>query len=220
MCALHAHLENTQTAPQNQSRTPPHHQPQPLDISLSPIITSLLTCCVESALTVLQTLRTLADEDRIEAFLPFQIEDAFASAFLLYIIRVIAPSLVPDDHWGGNADFVLETLVVKGNLTAPLRRAELDHLKRVMGPFITELETSSGLIADGNAGAGAAGVDLAAGDVLGASGSNLGAGTGTEQAAELDWDIFSVEATVGLEPRELLDLAEQLDVEGIMHYVS
>lgn len=164
---------------------------------------------------MLQTLRTLADEDRIEAFLPFQIEDAFASAFLLYIIRVIAPSLVPDDHWVGNADFVLEKLVIMGNLTAPLRRAELDHLKRVMGPFIAELSGSE-LIANGNEAAGP-GVLAAEDDVLGES-ANLGAGTTAPEQAELDWDIFSVEATVGLEPRELLDLAEQLDVEGIMHY--
>ena len=52
MCALHTHIEMSET---QKSRT----------MSLSSAVASLLQCCVDSAQTVLQTLRTLADEDLI-----------------------------------------------------------------------------------------------------------------------------------------------------------
>ncbi|KAL2833299.1 fungal-specific transcription factor domain-containing protein [Aspergillus cavernicola] len=209
MCALHAHIECS--------------NPQSNHISLSPVVTSLLQCCVESAQTVLQTLRTLADENligisispkfpkcppypsnkptQIEAFLPFQIEDAFASAFLLHIIRVIAPSLAPEDHWLANADSVLDCLINKGNLSAPLRRAELDSLKRVMGP-LTSPQHGNNIYAVGNRG----------------QVQPVGENVDAPDAPELDWDTFGVETTIGLEPRELLDLAEQLDFQGVMSY--
>ncbi|KAL4763190.1 uncharacterized protein BDW70DRAFT_158039 [Aspergillus foveolatus] len=78
--------------------------PNSLAIPLSPVVYSLLHCCAESAQTVLQTLRTLVDSDRIEAFLPFQIEYAIASALLLGIFGVIAPTLAPEQTWLETAD--------------------------------------------------------------------------------------------------------------------
>ncbi|KAL2809371.1 hypothetical protein BJX63DRAFT_435240 [Aspergillus granulosus] len=210
MCALHAHIERSQTP----THPHPNNNPPTLSLSLSPVVMCLLSCCVDSAQTVLQTLRTLSDQESIEAFLPFQIEDAFASAFLLYIIRVIAPTLTPEDHWIENTDFVMERLVAKGNLAAPLRRAELDHLKRVIEPLMI-----------GSGSLGRTGCERERehlGALLPSTGPEL---QGEEETQghrngieELDWDIFGVEGTVGIEPVELLDLAEQLDIEGIMRY--
>ncbi|KAL4929552.1 uncharacterized protein BDV17DRAFT_298002 [Aspergillus undulatus] len=181
-----------------------------LAIPLSPTIISLLSCCVESAQTVLQTLRTLADSDLLEASLPFQIEDAFASTFLPYVIHVIAPPLAPQENLVGNAEFVMERLVRKGNLAAPLRRDELECLKRILGRF-TSMNDG---ITDENV-ANVAGHELRTGT---ASSSGFGLGSEQGQEQQFDWDIFAVDATIGLEPSQLLDLADQLDVQGIMDY--
>lgn len=37
---------------------------------------------------------------------------------------------------------------------------------------------------------------------------------------ELGWDVFDANMGIALSPRELLDLAEQLDVESLMHSVD
>ncbi|KAL4963252.1 uncharacterized protein BDV14DRAFT_177060 [Aspergillus stella-maris] len=241
MCALYAHIEHTQTASraqsQSQHNTPitkssPHQDNAPdanpsLAIPLSPTITTLLQCCVESAQTTLYTLRSLADSDLLEAFLPYQIEDAFASTFLLYVIHIIAPSLAPRENWAANAGFVLERLVSKGNLAAPMRRQELVVLDGMLGRF-------SGLH-------DAADVDGIAGPEFGAAQArvvsesesevptNIEVNMGLEstqvqvqqqeQESQFDWDIFAVDTTIGLEPSQLLNLADQLDVQGIMDYV-
>ncbi|KAL4798763.1 fungal-specific transcription factor domain-containing protein [Aspergillus venezuelensis] len=241
MCALHAHIEHTQTTSraqsQSQSNTPitdnsshqgnaPDTNPS-LAIPLSPTITTLLQCCVESAQTTLYTLRSLADSDLLEAFLPFQIEDAFASTFLLYVIHIIAPSLAPRENWAGNAEFVLEGLVSKGNLAAPMRKQELVVLEGMLGRF-------SGLD-DGGDEEGTAGsepgvaearvvsepeVPTSIGIHMGPSAQMQAHAQGQEQDQEsqFDWDIFAVDTTVGLEPSQLLDLADQLDAQGIMDY--
>ncbi|KAL4940410.1 hypothetical protein BDV06DRAFT_230348 [Aspergillus oleicola] len=234
MCALHAHIEHTQTSssrPQSQSHTPTTHNPplhpgtqpqnpsQTLAIPLSPTITSLLTHCIDSAQAVLHTLRNLADSDLLEAFLPFQIEDAFASTFLLYVIHVIAPSLAPRENWAGNAEFVLERLVSKGNLAAPLRREELGVLEGVLGRVLGNSNGGSG---EGGQVEDAPGANPAAeppASEIG-MGAGSGVGIGPEQEAEqqFDWDIFTVDGTIGLEPAQLLDLADQLDVQGVMDY--
>ncbi|KAL3437744.1 hypothetical protein BDV09DRAFT_192744 [Aspergillus tetrazonus] len=210
MCALHAHIEHAQNEPQlpNYPSTP-----IPLAIPLSPVVSSLLHCCVESAQTVLQTLRTLAESDRIEAFLPFQIEDAFASTFLLHIIGVIAPTLAPEETWLENADFVIDVLVRKGNLAAPLRKVELECLRRVVRPLTLANANPNSSVVRGEDGSDSCTTAIAG--TVGGNGRMTGLTPGPDQG--LDWDIFTVDATVGLEPQELFDLADQLDVQGVMN---
>ncbi|KAL4813094.1 hypothetical protein BDW67DRAFT_188091 [Aspergillus spinulosporus] len=211
MCALHAHLEHAQNEPQAPNY--PSTTPNPLAIPLSPVVSSLLHCCVESAQTVLQTLRTLADSDRIEAFLPFQIEDAFASTFLLHIICVIAPTLAPEETWLENADFVMDVLVRKGNLAAPLRKVELECLRRVVRPLtLANAKADSSVVRGEN---GSEGGNTAVAGTVDENGRTTGVVPVPDQ--ELDWDIFTVDATVGLEPQELFDLADQLDIQGVMN---
>ncbi|KAL4755170.1 hypothetical protein BDW72DRAFT_200202 [Aspergillus terricola var. indicus] len=191
------------------SSTTPNH----LAIPLSPVVSSLLHCCVESAQTVLQTLRTLADSDRIEAFLPFQIEDAFASTFLLHIISVIAPTLAPEETWLENADFVLDVLVRKGNLAAPLRKVELECLRRVERPLTLANANANSSVVRGEGGSESGNTAIAG--AVGGNGRMTGVVPGPDE--ELDWDIFTVNATVGLEPQELFELADQLDIQGVMN---
>ncbi|KAK1688938.1 fungal-specific transcription factor domain-containing protein [Colletotrichum godetiae] len=181
-------------------------------VSLTPPVASLLQSCVDSAQTVLRTLRVLGDEDLLEAFLPFQLEDAFSSAFLLYLIRVISPSLLHDDSWCENIKCVLDKMISKGSLVAPLRKLELSQLEHIMSaltPVGEEPPTPPPTSAAHHQ-----------------SQNHHGHGHGHEHGSFLDqmeeagWDIFDTSGMGGLSPQALLDLAERLDVEDLIQSVD
>ncbi|KAK1635885.1 fungal-specific transcription factor domain-containing protein [Colletotrichum phormii] len=181
-------------------------------LSLTPPVASLLQSCVDSAQTVLRTLRVLGDEDLLEAFLPFQLEDAFSSAFLLYLIRVISPSLLHDDSWCENIKCVLDKMISKGSLVAPLRKLELSQLEHIMSaltPVGEEPPTPPPTSAAHHQ-----------------SQNHHGHGHGHEHGSFLDqmeeagWDIFDTSGMGGLSPQALLDLAERLDVEDLIQSVD
>lgn len=141
-----------------------------------------------------------------DAFLPFQIEDASSSAFVLYLIRAIAPSLIQRDTWCDHLNCVLDKLIAKGNPAAPLRRKELQQLEQILAP-LTPRSTSSPLQP----------VSLhrethESVDTYGLDAVDVGDG--------FEWDLLGLNSSVSLPPRELLDLADQLDVESIMHSVG
>jgi proline utilization trans-activator len=142
-------------------------------------------------------LLTVAD-----AFLPFQIEDASSSAFVLYLIRAIAPSLISNDSWCDNLECVLDKLIAKGNLAAPLRRLELRQLEQILAPLTPRLTNYS----------------LPAASL--GDGSDNNEETYTFDQDEFEWDMLALNSSVSLPPRELLDLADQLDVDGIMQTVG
>ncbi|GKT82401.1 fungal specific transcription factor [Colletotrichum tofieldiae] len=169
------------------------------------LILSYHHSCVDSAQTVLRTLRVLGDEDLLEAFLPFQLEDAFSSAFLLYLIRVISPSLLHDDSWCENVTCVLDRMISKGSLVAPLRKLELSQLEHIMlalTPAGEEPPTPPPSTAHPQHHHGHE------------HGSFL------DQMEEAGWDIFDTSGMGGLSPQALLDLAERLDVEDLIQSVD
>ncbi|KAE8339618.1 hypothetical protein BDV24DRAFT_152591 [Aspergillus arachidicola] len=122
MCALNMHIDSAERQPSQ-------------SFCLSSPVASLLQCCADSAQKILQILRSLADDDLMDAFLPFQVEHASSSALVLYLIRSIAPSLITNESWCDNLDCVIEKLIVKGNIAAPLRKLELKHLDLMLTPL-------------------------------------------------------------------------------------
>lgn len=138
----------------------------------------------------------------VDAFLPFQIEDASSSAFVLYLIRAIAPSLISNDSWCDNLECVLDKLIAKGNLAAPLRRLELRQLEQILAPLTPRLANHS----------------LPAASL--GDGSDNNEETYTFDQDEFEWDMLALNSSVSLPPRELLDLADQLDVDSIMQSVG
>lgn len=211
MCALHMHIERTE---RQTSQT----------LSLSPPVASLLQCCADSAQTILQTLQTLADDDLMgmcwvsltlpeqttktppDAFLPFQIEDASSSAFVLYLIRAIAPSLIHSNTWCEHLKCVLDKLILKGSMAAPLRKQELKQLEQILAP-LTPKSTNTPLPPVGLS-EGAEELE----ETYDLDQVNVG--------EEFEWDLLGLNSSVSLPPRELLDLADQLDVESIMQSVG
>ncbi|KAG7129298.1 Proline utilization trans-activator like protein [Verticillium longisporum] len=187
MCALHMHIEQKDT-PNSQA------------IALAPPVASLMQSCVDSAQTVLHTLRVIGDEDLLEAFLPFQLEDAFSSAFILYLIRAITPALIQDNNWTENIRSALDKMISKGSIVAPLRKLELSQLEMV----------TAVLSPTGNVG-GCAKEPMAAA----VEHDEQEAAQTHDEADEAGWDMFMADCMIGLSPREMLDLAEQLGAESM-----
>lgn len=98
-------------------------------------IAALVQTSAESAMTITSSLSTLAEHDQIEAFLPFELEYAFASAMLLCILSALLPDYVPDHTWSRKSRFVLQTMIKKRNVVAQLRMSELDQLEALLTPF-------------------------------------------------------------------------------------
>lgn len=141
-----------------------------------------------------------------DAFLPFQVEDASSSAFVLYLIRAIAPSLIHNDTWCEHLECVLDKLIAKGNLAAPLRKQELGQLEQILAPLTPK--TAHSPLPPVNLHTQIDGSENAYGL------ENVDVGE------EFEWDLLGLNPSVSLPPRELLDLADQLEVENIMQSVG
>ncbi|KAI5459220.1 hypothetical protein BGZ63DRAFT_272938 [Mariannaea sp. PMI_226] len=198
MCALHMHIEHATTQVS-------------YGINLSPPVASLIQACVDSAQTVLRTLKALADQDLLESFLPFQIEYASSSGFLLHLITVICPHLIQDHTWRDNIDHILDTMITKGSLVAPLRKVELGQLEQKLSAFTPlgggrpDLQTPIVVGVD---------AETSEGHEEGSEGHE---NHGEPMIDESGWDHFAANAMTVLSPTELLDLAEQLDVDCLLY---
>jgi proline utilization trans-activator len=200
-------------------------------INLSAPVASLIQACVDSAQTVLRTLRALADEDllgrsnthhpyfykqtltyslNLESFLPFQVEYASSSGFLLHLITVICPHLIQDHSWRDDINYILDTMIAKGSLVAPLRKVELGQLEQKLSAFTPvtgqpDLPPSLTMNED---------IDPSREEIHHEENDEH------EQQPMIDesgWDHFAASAMAVLSPRELLDLAEQLDVDCLLY---
>lgn len=187
-------------------------------LTLSPPISNLLQACVDSAVAILKILRALEEHNLLgtkavcrlhnstnilpESFLPFHLEDGFCSAFVLYIIQATLPDHIHDVSWYSSIYIVLEAMIGKGSATAQLRRDELNHLGLLLAPF---LQHESNPVS----------TPIGAGSEHQLSrGSNM-----TDyQVADTDWeslDPFSLSGGIGITRGEILNLAEQLDIDNL-----
>ncbi|KAK7703559.1 hypothetical protein SLS57_010916 [Botryosphaeria dothidea] len=134
-----------------------------------------------------------------EAFLPFQLEDASSSAFILYLIRTINPSLLTDESWPEDVQRIMDKMISKGSVAAPLRKRELGQLE-------------DALVALSPVGDGA---------TTPASSAHSQPPHQEQQpampsvrAADSGWELFLENGIVGISPTEMLDLAAQLEVDN------
>lgn len=218
MCALHKHIRQTDALRSGR-------------ISLSPPVAYLLQSCIDSAQSVLKTLRVIGEEDLLgkfpptrppyhtpffsshpkkkgkkrnlhgcaEAFLPFQLEDAFSSAFILYIVRAVNPGLVQDESWRDDIDSVLDNMISKGSVVAPLRKKELSQLEYIVGvltPRANEYPVPPMTVAETQPGDDEPPVSPV-----------------MTQTEDTGWDFIVADDAMGLSPDHLLDLAAQLGLD-------
>ncbi|EMF08398.1 uncharacterized protein SEPMUDRAFT_53749 [Sphaerulina musiva SO2202] len=102
-------------------------------------ISALLHTAVNSATTMITTLKNLTEQGLLETFLPFQLEYAFSSGMLLSILGSILPSYISDDNnWNHTLHFILDEMTKKSNVVAPLRKFELQTLHRLLDPVRTQ----------------------------------------------------------------------------------
>ncbi|KAI1503172.1 hypothetical protein F5X99DRAFT_117257 [Biscogniauxia marginata] len=98
-------------------------------------IATLLQTSAGSATTMILMLKTLAEQNMLDTFLPFQLEYAFSAGMLLSILGAILPSYVPDISWSDSVNFVLSEMIRKQNVVARLRKSELEQLDTLLDPL-------------------------------------------------------------------------------------
>ncbi|KAL6899918.1 hypothetical protein GGI43DRAFT_427621 [Trichoderma evansii] len=101
-------------------------------------INSLLQSCTYSAVNILRTLKALSDSNLIDSFLPFQLETAFSSAFLLCLIDAILPDFVPDKSWLVAAHEIFDIMIARGSPAARLRKREFQRLEHILVSYLRE----------------------------------------------------------------------------------
>lgn len=67
--------------------------------------------------------------------MPFQLEHAFSSAVLLYILSVFLPPSVPKSQWRKAVTFIFKIIIAKGSVVAGLRTVELEHLETLLSHY-------------------------------------------------------------------------------------
>lgn len=104
------------------------------------------------------------------------------------------------------AHTILDTMIARGNAAARLRKAELEHLRILLAPLSQNSSGSHGLAEAAHE--TAQGMEVHAG--LSGHGDDLNA-----IGADFAWSPFSFSRGAGLSPGEILDLADQLDIDNI-----
>ncbi|WAO94637.1 Zn(2)-C6 fungal-type domain-containing protein [Fusarium falciforme] len=99
-------------------------------------VSSLLQTCVDSASTILATLKNLRDADQLDCFIPFQLEEAFSSAFILHVIASVVPSWLQDRPCLPVAHLVLNKMIAGGSHGARIRKMELQRLERIFFSYL------------------------------------------------------------------------------------
>lgn len=104
-------------------------------------VAALLKTSAESALAIVTILHTLAEQDMLECFLPFQLDYVFAAAMLLLIMETLLPSYLPDGDWSSSVDLIFETMIMKKNAVASLRKSEIKYLHTLLLSLRNNVDT-------------------------------------------------------------------------------
>ncbi|GIC86025.1 putative C6 transcription factor [Aspergillus udagawae] len=104
--------------------------------SLSSPIRTLIQACTESALRSLKILTALRDQNLLETFLPFDLENLFSSFFILSLISAVLPGSIPDHSYRDMGFSLLDEMIARGNRVAQLRRSEIELLEELVQPLI------------------------------------------------------------------------------------
>ncbi|KAF9694385.1 hypothetical protein EKO04_007231 [Ascochyta lentis] len=92
----------------------------------------LVQISIDSCIQTMMILSQLQDHDLLDTFLPFDLESAFSAAFALSMVSSVHPKLLPDYGWFDTAMSVFDTMAMKGNLLADVRKSEVEELAHVL----------------------------------------------------------------------------------------
>ncbi|RHZ66765.1 putative C6 transcription factor [Aspergillus thermomutatus] len=104
--------------------------------SLSSPVRTLIQACIDSSLRSLKILTALRDQNILESFLPFDLENLFSSFFILSLISAILPGTLPDHSYREMGFSLLDEMIARGNRVAQLRRSEIELLEELVQPLV------------------------------------------------------------------------------------
>ncbi|THC96555.1 hypothetical protein EYZ11_003947 [Aspergillus tanneri] len=104
--------------------------------TLSSPVRTLLEACTDSATKSLRILCALRDQNILETFLPFDLENLFSSFFVLSLISAILPDTLPDPNYREIGFNLLDDMIARGNRVAQLRKSEIELLEELVQPLI------------------------------------------------------------------------------------
>ncbi|KKK24020.1 hypothetical protein AOCH_002780 [Aspergillus ochraceoroseus] len=104
--------------------------------SLSDPVRTLLQACTDTAVKSLKILSALRDQNLLETFLPFDLENLFSSSFILTLISAIIPDILPDTNYRDLGFSLLDEMISRGNRVAHLRKSEIELLEELVQPLI------------------------------------------------------------------------------------
>ncbi|KAE8137536.1 hypothetical protein BDV38DRAFT_271142 [Aspergillus pseudotamarii] len=104
--------------------------------TLSSPVQTLLHASTDSALKSLRILTALRDQNLLETFLPFDLENLFSSFFILSLISAILPDIIPDPSYRDMGFSLLDDMIARGNRVAQLRKSEIVQLEELVQPLL------------------------------------------------------------------------------------
>ncbi|GLA73544.1 hypothetical protein AtubIFM55763_004470 [Aspergillus tubingensis] len=119
--------------------------------TLSPPVQALLQACIDSATKSLRILTALRDQNLLEIFLPFDLENLFSSFFILSVISAILPDTLPDPSYRDMGYSLLDAMIERGNRVAQLRKSEVELLEELIAPLMRRQGRSTGIGNDNTA---------------------------------------------------------------------
>ncbi|GKZ39165.1 hypothetical protein AbraIFM66950_012002 [Aspergillus brasiliensis] len=111
--------------------------------TLSPPVQTLLQACIDSATKSLRILTALRDQNLLETFLPFDLENLFSSFFILSVISAILPDTLTDPSYRDMGYSLLDAMIKRGNRVAQLRKSEIELLEELIEPLMQQQQGRS-----------------------------------------------------------------------------
>ncbi|PYH42521.1 putative C6 transcription factor [Aspergillus saccharolyticus JOP 1030-1] len=111
--------------------------------TLSSPVQTLLQACIDSAIKSLKILSALRDQNLLETFLPFDLENLFSSFFVLSLIAAILPDAAIDPTYRETGFGLLNEMIGRGNRVAQLRKSEIELLEELVQPLSRRHSTPS-----------------------------------------------------------------------------
>ncbi|CRL19952.1 Fungal transcriptional regulatory protein, N-terminal [Penicillium camemberti] len=196
---------------------------------LSPSVRTLIETCVDSAKKSVKILAVLHDKNLLQTFLPFDLENIFASLFTLKVVSAILPQEFHEESYRvGKA--VLEDLCLRENRIALFRQRELDSLEYLINlipatiassnhePCDPAQDTALALEATRDDGEFEGlldhGIDSSGNDIDSKTPDLTMSGPDLDEHGDLDW--FHEPDGVGLMSEQILSVINQLDVDDLL----
>ncbi|EXF74544.1 hypothetical protein CFIO01_11795 [Colletotrichum fioriniae PJ7] len=103
-----------------------------LNRGLASPIKALLKTSADSANKSLRILSTLQSQHLLESFLPFDLEQAFSSAFVLTLMTSMPGLSERENNYMQITTDILDTMIARGNVVARCRKEELEKLQEML----------------------------------------------------------------------------------------